>query len=79
MGFGILQEIFMETYQRPLIVDNEIQAGTKSRLRVVYPLGLPGFHGCGFAAVAGAGITFLQNAKAHYPCPARMGDTQKVH
>jgi len=33
MGFGISQEIFKETYQRPLIVNNETQAETKSRLR----------------------------------------------
>jgi hypothetical protein len=33
MGFGISQEIFKETYQRPLIVNKETQAETKSRLR----------------------------------------------
>jgi len=33
MGFGISQEIFKETYQRPLIVKKETQAETKSRLR----------------------------------------------
>jgi len=32
-GFGILQEIFKGTYQRPLIVNKETQAETKSRLR----------------------------------------------
>ena len=33
MGFGLSQEIFKETYQRPLIVNKETQAETKSRLR----------------------------------------------
>lgn len=33
MGFGILQEIFIEPSQRPLIVNKERQAETKSRLR----------------------------------------------
>ncbi len=33
MGFGIPQEIFNETYQRPLIVNKETQAETQSRLR----------------------------------------------
>jgi len=33
MGFGLWQEIFKETYQRPLIVNKETQAGIKSRLR----------------------------------------------
>ncbi|MBU1711818.1 MAG: hypothetical protein KKD47_01820, partial [Proteobacteria bacterium] len=31
--FGIPQEIFKETYQRPLIVNKETQAETKSWLR----------------------------------------------
>jgi len=33
MGFGLSQEIFKETYQRPLIVNKETQAETKSWLR----------------------------------------------
>jgi len=33
MGIGISQEIFNETYQRPLILNKETQAGTKSWLR----------------------------------------------
>jgi len=33
MGFGIPQEIFKETYQRPLIVNKETQAETISHLR----------------------------------------------
>jgi len=33
MGFGLSQEIFKETYQRPLIVNKEMQAEPKSRLR----------------------------------------------
>jgi ABC-type multidrug transport system permease subunit len=32
-GFGILQEIFKATYQRPLIVNKETQAEPKSWLR----------------------------------------------
>ena len=46
MGFGLPQEIFKETYQRPLIVNKETQAEPKAWLRGrIYPLGLPGFHG----------------------------------
>jgi len=33
MGFSLSQEIFKETYQRPLIVNKETQAGTKAWLR----------------------------------------------
>ena len=33
MGFGLSQEIFKETYQRPLIVNKETQAEPKSWLR----------------------------------------------
>jgi len=33
MGFGLAQEIFEETYQRPLIVNKETQAEPKSWLR----------------------------------------------
>jgi len=33
MGFGLSQEIFKETYQRPLIVNKERQAESKSWLR----------------------------------------------
>ena len=33
MGFGLSQEIFKGTYQRPLIVNKETQAETKSWLR----------------------------------------------
>ena len=54
MGFGLSQEIFKETYQRPLIVNKETQAETKSRLRGHYiHWGLPGFHGSEYAAVGG--------------------------
>jgi len=39
MGFGLSQEIFKETYQRPLIVNKERQAESKSWLRGRYPFG----------------------------------------
>jgi hypothetical protein len=68
MGFGIPQEICKETYQRPLIVNRETQAETKSRLRGLISTGLPGFNGSEFAAVGGVLIAFLRNAKAHYLC-----------
>ncbi len=71
MGFGIPQEIFKETYQRPLVVNKEAQAETKPRLRGLISLGLPGFHGSEFAAVGGVSVAFLRNAKAHYPCQTR--------
>ncbi|MBU0544855.1 MAG: hypothetical protein KKH97_05925 [Proteobacteria bacterium] len=70
MGFGIPQEIFKETYQRPLIINKDKQAETISWLRGRYPLGLFWFHVSEFAAVGGVGIVFLRNAKTHYPCPA---------
>ncbi|MBU0544512.1 MAG: hypothetical protein KKH97_04135 [Proteobacteria bacterium] len=59
MGFGISQEIYKETYQRPLIVNKEIQAGTKHVFVGVYPLGLFRSDGYGFAAVGGVGVAFL--------------------
>jgi len=71
MGFGFPQEIFIETYQRPLIVNKKEQALTRSRLRGRLSLGLFGFYGSGYAAVGGVEVAFLRKAKAHYPCPAR--------
>ena len=52
-GFGILQEIFKETYQRPLIVNKRHRQRRNHGFVGAYPLGLPGFHGSEFAAVGG--------------------------
>ncbi|MBU0544241.1 MAG: hypothetical protein KKH97_02735 [Proteobacteria bacterium] len=46
------------------------QADRKQGFVTIYPLGLFRYNGCGFAAVGGVCISFLQNAKAHYPCQA---------
>jgi len=73
MGFGISQEIFKETYQRPLIVNKETQAETKSRLRERISTGAARISwesakGLWQTAVGGVSVAFLRNAKAHYPC-----------
>ncbi len=53
MGFGIPQEIFKETCQRPLIVNKETQAETKSRLRGLISTGAcPDFMGANLLPLA---------------------------
>jgi len=72
MGFGLSQENFMETYQRPQIVNKGMTGRQEAGLRDHLSFGavrISWMSAKDLWQIAEVGVAFLRNPKTHCPCP----------